>query len=72
MAEVTQILADIRDGKAAATDLVPIVYEQLKRIAADQFAHEKPGHTLHVTALLNVAHLRLFATQLSEGLHVLS
>ena len=61
MAEVTQILADIRSGKAAATDLVPIVYEQLKRIAADQFAHEKPGHTLQVTALVNEAYLRLFA-----------
>src|SRR5262245_18118959 len=61
MAEVTPILADIRSGKVAAAGLVPAVYRQLKRIAADPFFHEKPGHILQVTALVNEPYLRLFA-----------
>jgi len=62
MADVTRILENIRNGKADASDLVPLVYEQLKRIAADQFVRERPGHTLQVTALVNEAYLRLFGS----------
>jgi RNA polymerase sigma factor (TIGR02999 family) len=60
MPEVTQILADIRSGKAEVADLVQIVHGQLRGLAAEKLANERPGHTLQVTALVNEAYLRLF------------
>ena len=58
--DVTQLLARWNDGdEAALQQLVPIVHEELKRLARRQMAAERPGHTLQPTALVNEAYLRL-------------
>ena len=62
MSEVTQILTAIEQGQAcAAEDLLPLVYDELRRLAASQLAQEKPGQTLQATALVHEAWLRLVA-----------
>jgi RNA polymerase sigma factor (TIGR02999 family) len=58
--EVTQLLADWRNGDQAALEkLMPIVYDELRRIAHRYMRRERPGHTLQTTALVNEAYLRL-------------
>jgi RNA polymerase sigma factor (TIGR02999 family) len=60
MSEVTQILDQIQHGDTqAAADLLPLVYAELRRLAAAQLAREKPGQTLDATALVHEAYLRL-------------
>ena len=60
MADVTQILQAIEAGDPQAADkLLPLVYEELRQLAAAQMAREKPGHTLDATALVHEAYLRL-------------
>ncbi|MFL5340030.1 MAG: ECF-type sigma factor [Gemmataceae bacterium] len=60
MSDVTQILGAIDAGDAnAAAQLLPLVYDELRRLAAAQLAHEKPGQTLDATALVHEAWLRL-------------
>ena len=60
MSDVTQILNAIEAGDArAAEQLLPLVYDELRRLAAAQMAREKPGHTLDATALVHEAWLRL-------------
>ena len=60
MSEVTQILDQIQQGdRQAAADLLPLVYAELRRLAAAQLAREKPGQTLNATALVHEAYLRL-------------
>jgi DNA-directed RNA polymerase specialized sigma24 family protein len=60
MFDVTQILARIDDGDASAADeLLPLVYDELRRVAERQMASEKLGHTLNATALVHEAYLRL-------------
>lgn len=57
---ITQLLQQSSGGnKQAFDDLVPIVYDQLHRMAARCFSSERPGHTLRTTALLNEAYLKL-------------
>ena len=63
MTEVTQILNAIERGEPQAADrLLPLVYEELRRLAAHKLAHEKPGQTLQPTALVHEAYLRLVGT----------
>jgi RNA polymerase sigma-70 factor, ECF subfamily len=58
--EVTQLLADWSRGDAAALNrLMPLVYEELRRLARRYLSRERPGHTLQTTALVNEAYLRL-------------
>ena len=58
--DVTRLLARWKDGdEAALQKLVPIVHEELRRLARRQMAGERPGHTLQPTALVNEAYLRL-------------
>ena len=58
--DITQLLARWQDGDAAALEqLVPIVHEELRRVARRQMARERAGHTLEPTALVNEAYLRL-------------
>jgi len=58
--DVTRLLARWNDGDEAALEqLVPIVHEELRRLARRQMAAERPGHTLQPTALVNEAYLRL-------------
>jgi RNA polymerase sigma factor (TIGR02999 family) len=60
MNEVTQILHAIADGDLhAANQLLPLVYEELRRLAAQKLGHETPGQTLQPTALVHEAYLRL-------------
>jgi RNA polymerase sigma factor (TIGR02999 family) len=60
MDEVTRILSAIEQGDAhAAEQLLPLVYDELRRLAAAHMAQEKPGHTLDATALVHEAYLRL-------------
>jgi RNA polymerase sigma factor (TIGR02999 family) len=60
MADVTHILAAIQAGDlAAAGQLLPLVYEELRKLAAHRMADEKPGQTLDATALVHEAYLRL-------------
>jgi RNA polymerase sigma factor (TIGR02999 family) len=63
MSEVTRILDQIREGDpAAAEQLLPLVYEELRKLAAAKLSHEKPGQTLQATALVHEAYLRLVGT----------
>ena len=60
MTDVTQILSRIESGDpAAAEQLLPLVYDELRRLAAHRLAQEKPGQTLQPTALVHEAYLRL-------------
>jgi RNA polymerase sigma factor (TIGR02999 family) len=60
MSDVTQILTAIEQGDpGAAEQLLPLVYEELRKLAAARVAQEKPGQTLQATALVHEAYLRL-------------
>jgi len=60
MHEITRILSAIDQGDAhAAEQLLPLVYDELRGLAAQKLAHEKPGQTLEATALVHEAYLRL-------------
>jgi RNA polymerase sigma factor (TIGR02999 family) len=60
MNEVTLILSAIEHGDPhAAEQLMPLVYDELRKLAAHQLAQERPGHTLQATALVHEAYLRL-------------
>jgi RNA polymerase sigma factor (TIGR02999 family) len=62
MSEVTHILSAIERGDPhAAEQLLPLVYDELRRLAAQKLAQEKPGQTLEATALVHEAYLRLVA-----------
>lgn len=63
MSEVTQILGRIGAGDpCAAEQLLPLVYDELRRLAARKMAQESPGQTLQATALVHEAYLRLVGT----------
>jgi RNA polymerase sigma factor (sigma-70 family) len=60
MSDVTRILAQIDQGDpTAASQLLPLVYDELRKLAASRLAHEQPGQTLQATALVHEAYLRL-------------
>src|SRR5271165_1245259 len=60
MSEVTRILTAIEQGDPqASSQLLPLVYEELRRLAAQKLARETPGQTLDATALVHEAYLRL-------------
>jgi RNA polymerase sigma factor (TIGR02999 family) len=60
MSDVTRILSDIERGDAEATDrLLPLVYQELRALAAQRLSQEPPGQTLQATALVHEAYLRL-------------
>src|SRR5262245_64932958 len=60
MTDVTRILSAIDQGDpSAAEQLLPLVYEELHKLAAERMAQEKPGQTLQATALVHEAYLRL-------------
>ena len=63
MSDVTRILSQIESGDpSAAEQLLPLVYDELRKLAAARLAHEKPGQTLQATALVHDAYLRLVDT----------
>src|SRR5262249_14449526 len=60
MSEVTRILSAIEQGDPSASEqLLPLVYDELPKLAAQRLAHEQPGQTLQATALVHEAYLRL-------------
>ena len=60
MSDITRILAAIEQGDARAADeLLPLVYEELRRLAAQKMSQERPGQTLQATALVHEAYIRL-------------
>jgi RNA polymerase sigma factor (TIGR02999 family) len=64
MSEVTRILSAIEQGDSqAAEQLLPLVYDELRKLAAHRLAEEKPGQTLQATALVHEAYLRLVGAQ---------
>ncbi len=64
MSDVTRIIERVQSGDPTAADqLLPLVYEELRRLAAAKMAHEAPGHTLQPTALVHEAWLRLVGKQ---------
>ena len=64
MTEVTRILEQIQQGDpSAAEQLLPLVYEELRRFAAQKLTQEKPGQTLQATALVHEAYMRLVDVQ---------
>ncbi len=67
MSDVTRILAAIDQGDPrAAEQLLPLVYGELRRLAASKMAHEAPGQTLQATALVHEAYLRLLDGEKSQ------
>src|SRR5215813_12267417 len=63
MSDVTRILSAIEHGDpSAAEQLLPLVYDELRRLAVQKLAQEKPGQTLQATALVHEAYLRLVDT----------
>src|SRR5262245_27780188 len=67
MSEVTRILSAIEQGDpSAAEQLLPLVYDELRRLAAQKLAHEQPGQTLQATALVHEAYLRLVDVQQAQ------
>jgi len=64
VSDVTRILNSLEQGDASAADqLLPLVYDELRRLAAHKMANEKPGQTLQATALVHEAYLRLVGNQ---------
>ena len=62
--KITQLLQNARQGsKTALDELLPLVYDELKRIASKQLSSERPNHTLQATALVNEAYVRLFGQE---------
>jgi RNA polymerase sigma factor (TIGR02999 family) len=68
MNEVTRILSAIEQGDShAAEQLLPLVYDELRKLAAEKLAHEKPGQTLQATALVHEAYVRLVDTEKAQS-----
>jgi RNA polymerase sigma factor (TIGR02999 family) len=68
MSDVTRILGQIESGDPSAAErLLPLVYDELRKLAAARLAHEKPGQTLQATALVHDAYLRLIGPANQEG-----
>ena len=68
MSNVTQLLEAAAAGdRRAAADLLPLVYEELRKLAAARMSAEAPGHTLDATALVHEAYLRLVGDQRFDG-----
>ena len=64
MSEVTRVLSAIEQGDhQAASQLLPLVYDELRQLAAQKLAQEKPGQTLQATALVHEAYLRLVGSE---------
>ncbi|MHC1766463.1 MAG: ECF-type sigma factor [Verrucomicrobiia bacterium] len=66
MSDVTQLLDAIQQGNAAAEDLLPLVYDELRKLAAHKLAGERPGQTLQPTALVHEAYLRLIGSNQAQ------
>ena len=69
MSDVTRILSQIESGDpSAAEKLLPLVYEELRKLAAARMKDERPDHTLQATALVHEAYMRLVGPKLDQSL----
>ena len=60
MSDVTRILSQLENGDSSSSDqLLPLVYDELRKLAAARLPQEKPGQTLQATALVHEAYMRL-------------
>jgi RNA polymerase sigma factor (TIGR02999 family) len=67
MSDVTHILSQIEDGDPSAAELLlPLVYDELRKLAAARLSREKPGQTLQATALVHDAYIRLVDVELAQ------
>ena len=67
MADVTRILSQIEDGDySASAELLPLVYKELRKLAAARLRHENPNQTLQATALVHEAYIRLVDVELQQ------
>jgi RNA polymerase sigma factor (TIGR02999 family) len=70
MSDVTRLLLAIDDGDSrAAAELLPLVYDELRKLAATRMAQEKPGQTLQATALVHEAYIRLVDVEKAQDWH---
>ncbi len=68
MSDITGLIDAARRGdRQAAAELLPVVYDELRKLAAARMAAESPGHTLNATALVHEAYLRLVGDQQFDG-----
>src|SRR5580698_4993627 len=68
MSNVTHLLEAAKAGdRQAASELLPLVYDELRKLAASRMTAEAPGHTLQATALVHEAYLRLVGDQQFDG-----
>jgi hypothetical protein len=68
MSNISRVLSAIEQGDPkAASDLLPLVYDELRKLAAARLAEEKPGQTLQSTALVHEAYIRLVGGGPPEG-----
>src|SRR5262245_5256235 len=68
MSDITRILEAIDAGDSqAASELLPLVYDELRKLAAAKMAQEKPGQTIDATALVHEAYLRLVASPVASA-----
>ena len=68
MSDLTRILSQIESGDPSAADqLLPLVYDELRKLAAAKLAQEKPGQTLQATALVHEAYLRLVDVERAQS-----
>src|SRR6516225_6261205 len=68
MSDVTRLIEAAAGGdRKAAADLLPLVYDELRKLAAARLAAEAPGHSLNPTALVHEAYLRLIGDQQFDG-----
>src|SRR5215468_6165483 len=68
ISEITQVLSAIERGDPrAAEQLLPLVYEELRKLASQRLAQEQPGQTLQATALVHEAYLRLVGDQVFDN-----
>lgn len=66
--DVSRILEEVARGEqAAAGELLPLVYEELRRLAGRRMAMERPGQTLDATALVHEAYIRLLGPEQTDG-----
>src|SRR5262245_33368838 len=67
MSEVTRVLGAIERGEPHSADqLLPLVYGELRKLATEKMAHERPGQTLQATALVHEAYLRLVDVETAQ------
>jgi hypothetical protein len=67
MSDLTCILSQLESGDSSAAEhLLPLVYEELRKLSTARLAHEKPGQTLQATALVHEAYLRLVGSEKSQ------